>query len=108
MGPNEIHNVIKDILCGKQIKVNIGEKLVILSFCNKNLKYLKLINNIINIILINILVAIYIILFDDNIWTLVTLVYIYGFGLTIKYFFIKKSINTLNYIKFKLTVPERN
>ena len=37
MGPNEIYNVIKDILCGKQIKVNIGEKLVILSFCNKNL-----------------------------------------------------------------------
>ena len=40
MGLNEIHNVIKDILCGKQVKVNIGEKLVILSFCNKNLKYL--------------------------------------------------------------------
>lgn len=108
MGLNEIHNVIKDILCGKQVKVNIGEKLVILSFCNKNLKYLKLINNIINIILINILVAIYIILSDGNIWNLVTLVYIYGFVLSIKYFFIKKSINILNYIKFKLTVSERN
>ena len=108
MGLNEIHNVIKDILCGKQVKVNIGEKLVILSFCNKNLKYLKLINNIINIILINILVAIYITLSDGNIWTLVTLVYIYGFVLSIKYFFIKKSINILNYIKFKLTVSERN
>ena len=108
MGLNEIHNVIKDILCGKQVKVNIGEKLVILSFCNKNLKYLKLINNIINIILINILVAIYIILSDGNIWNLVTLVYIYGFVLSIKYFFIKKSINILNYIKFKLTVLERN
>ena len=108
MGLNEIHNVIKDILCGKQVKVNIGEKLVILSFCNKNLKYLKLINNIINIILINILVAIYIILSDGNIWDLVTLVYIYGFVLSIKYFFIKKSINILNYIKFKLTVSERN
>lgn len=108
MGLNEIHNVIKDILCGKQVKVNIGEKLVILSFCNKNLKYLKLINNIINIVLINILVAIYIILSDGNIWNLVTLVYIYGFVLSIKYFFIKKSINILNYIKFKLTVSERN
>ena len=108
MGLNEIHNVIKDILCGKQVKVNIGEKLVILSFCNKNLKYLKLINNIINIILINILVAMYIILSDGNIWNLVTLVYIYGFVLSIKYFFIKKSINILNYIKFKLTVSERN
>ena len=95
MGLNEIHNVIKDILCGKQVKVNIGEKLVILSFCNKNLKYLKLINNIINIVLINILVAIYIILSDGNIWNLVTLVYIYGFVLSIKFenlLFLSKKI----------------
>ena len=104
MGPNEVLNIIEDILSGKQVKVNIGEKLVVLKICNRNLKYLKIINNFANIILISIFFIICMILLGGDIWSSLALTYGCGFILIIIYFFIKKSINKINYVKFKLKV----